>query len=341
MLADYPSSDGWQLFGADVFSSDKLAKQLQKSQIVLCNPPFENFSKRESAEYGRLVKRKQKPAEIFERVLNSAPAIVGFVMPRVFLHGNAYMDLREKVGRIYGEVELVALPGGVFLHSDAESVLVMAYNQNPTENSVHVVGRWVGEGDKDEFLRKGEARIETSYEISRSGSSDAMMIWRDPLSEIWNSLYANPKLGDIAELHRGIEWNIAVSLEENRRSLISASPKRDFELGLDTARGKLAPYKIKSTVYLNTAPSLARGNAYKYPWKDEKVILNAATASRGPWRLIAAPDHEGLVCYQRLHGVWLKTMMPINVLAHQSQVKQKRRLSRAKIGRHLSSWACV
>jgi len=51
MLADYPNPNGWQIIPEDVFASDILDKQLETSQIVLCNPPFEDFTPQEREHY--------------------------------------------------------------------------------------------------------------------------------------------------------------------------------------------------------------------------------------------------------------------------------------------------
>lgn len=47
---------------------------------------------------------------------------------------------------------------------------------------------------------------------------------------VFDYLTSNPKLRDIAEVHRGIEWDI--SLKENRSILISSEPRSGFKKGL-------------------------------------------------------------------------------------------------------------
>lgn len=316
MLADYPNPDGWKLLGDDVFSMQGLGTLIDAANILLCNPPFEDFTSQEKRYYQSHVKFVQKPAEILHRVLENPPHLLGFVLPRTFLHGDRYRSLRDEVARKYKEIELVALPGGVFVHSDAEGAILLAHDPNLTKSaSVRVVTKWVSESGRKNFVDYGQATMKTVNQIKRSPGKKEIEIWHDPLDELWARLDSNPKLGDIVEIHRGIEWSLSLRKSENHKRLISPTPKEGFSKGLETSRGKLEQFIIKDPVYLNTSKKYARGGARKFPWHEPKVIANAATAGRGPWRLTAAPDHEGLVCYQRLHGIWPKTDTAIELIA--------------------------
>ena len=56
-----------------------------------------------------------------------------------------------------------------------------------------------------------------------------------PLLDIWKYLKSSRHFGDIAEFHKGIQWNL--SLEQNRDVLISFEPKSEFKKGLGKVRG--------------------------------------------------------------------------------------------------------
>jgi hypothetical protein len=62
MLADFPWPDGWRLVLTDIFASAQFDSVLRRTDIVLCNPPFEDFSRDERKLYPnrRVV---QKPAD--------------------------------------------------------------------------------------------------------------------------------------------------------------------------------------------------------------------------------------------------------------------------------------
>jgi hypothetical protein len=55
--------------------------------------------------------------------------------------------------------------------------------------------------------------------------------------------------------------------------------------------------------------------AYKLPWDKPKVIANAARKSVDRWLINGVVDEQGLVCYQRFHGIWPKGDLPIEVIA--------------------------
>jgi len=133
------------------------------------------------------------------------------------------------------------------------------------------------------------------------------------LWEIWEYLRENPKLGDVTEIHRGIEWNIP--LKKNVGSLVSSVPRMGFKKGLDKAHGKLECYYAHGFVYLNVEKKFSRTSAHFLPWERPKVIANAQIIGRGPWRVCAFPDREGLVCYHNLTGIWPRDALTIEAIA--------------------------
>lgn len=63
------------------------------------------------------------------------------------------------------------------------------------------------------------------------------------------------------------------------------------------------------------SPQVMLYEAYLLPWHKSKVFVNAARLSRGPWTILAIPDHDGLVCLQRFHALWPRDGLPVEVLA--------------------------
>ncbi|MBW2311913.1 MAG: N-6 DNA methylase, partial [Deltaproteobacteria bacterium] len=82
MLADYPNPDGWHIIDRDIFGSDALEKELKTSRVVLCNPPFEDFTMAERDSYGDRIRNIHKPYEVLSRVLDHPPDMLGFVLPK-------------------------------------------------------------------------------------------------------------------------------------------------------------------------------------------------------------------------------------------------------------------
>lgn len=313
MLADYPNPNGWRILREDIFTGSTLSRELKQAAIVLCNPPFEVFSPEEREAYGNAVQQVQKPAEILRRVLYpEPPAMLGLVLPRSFVSGRAYREFNVRLGSTYAHAELVSLPDGVFTHSDAETVLLLSHGRKRRE-APHCAVRSsvVLEADRGDFLACSTPTM--SRDDVWLGTKPSL--WTSPLEDVWGRLTRFNTLGDVAEVHRGIEFSIPLN-EQNRPSLISEKKHPCFVPGLEKVQGRLQEAFIhQGHAWLNVSPSVMRGNAYKRPWNEPKVIVNGATVSRGTWRLIAVPDGSGLVCYQRLHGVWPGPGWTIEALA--------------------------
>ena len=314
MLADYPNPNGWQIIPEDVFASDILDKQLETSQIVLCNPPFEDFTLQEREHYRDKIQSVHKPYEILNKVLENPPAMFGFVLPKSAIMGERYIDIQDRIARTYEQIETIALPDRVFAFSDQETILVLASKQNKSAKT-NVLTRtfWVRENDRQSLLQMGRLPVGIDKNINRSIHTAPVSLWNVPLSDIWDYLKRYPGFGDIAELHQGIQWNIP--LEKNRDALIALKPKPEFKKGLDKVSGKVEPYFAKHFVYLNMDEKYRRRKAHLFPWDQPKVIANRAIISRGPWRIVGVPDRNGLVCRENFIAIWPKTNITVEVIS--------------------------
>jgi hypothetical protein len=300
VLADFPNHNGWQLYPEDVFESERMTRELTKARIVLANPPFEDFDTQARRRYKEL-DSIHRPAELLTRVLEHAhrDAILGFVLPRQFVDGKGYRCLREKLARRYENLEVVALPDGIFRNADQETALLIA--QQPVRSpstKVRLAFGQVIEKDRERFLRQGS--LSRRAVASRSADELMQRMTLPSFMELWEYLADYPKLGEVAEIHRGVEWQ--PPFDENR--YISDSPKTGFQRGLWKVTNRFAGYVPADTVFLSTIGEHRRRCAFEHPWRLPKVIANAATLSRGMWRIGAFLDVDGLLCSQRFHGIW-------------------------------------
>lgn len=313
-LADYPNPNGWKILSEDIFATDVLDRQMKKSQIVLCNPPFEDFTPEERVQYGTKVRSVHKPYELLRRVLADPPAMFGFVLPKSAIVGDRYRDLQDQIAHLYTKVETVALPDKIFAFSDQETMLVVASELNNSANANTMTRTfWIRDKDRLPLIEEGRLAGEVSRVVSRTPSKKPLRIWNPPLSDLWDYLEGYPRLKDMAEIHRGIEWNIL--LKRNRDVLISNEEKPGFHKGLDKARGKIEPYYLKGLVYLNMDPQYQRTSAHNLPWDKPKVIANSSRLSRGPWRIVGYPDFDGLACYKNFIGLWPRSGMKIETIS--------------------------
>jgi hypothetical protein len=313
-LADYPNPNGWKILSEDIFATDVLDRQLKRGRIVLCNPPFEDFTPDERSRYGQSIESVHKPYEVLRKVLAAPPAMFGFVLPKSSIIGGRYGDLLGRIGRTYKHIETVALPDRIFAFSEQETVLVLASECNDkVQADVLTRTFWIRDNDRVPLIEKGRLPSGATSVISRSASKKALRIWNPPLIDLWDYLEDYPRLKDVAEIHLGIEWNISV--KANRDLLISSHPLAGFRKGLDTAQDKIEPYFAKGIVYLNMEEQYRRRAAHLFPWEKPKVIANSRRMTRGPWQIVGCPDAEELVCRKNLMGIWPTSETPIEVLS--------------------------
>ena len=310
MLADYPNPDGWRLHGGDALMSPLFKQELEKARIVLCNPPFEEFSPDLRAHYGNLTSAV-KPEEILRRVLQNPPRLLGFVLPRVFLTGRSYRESRSLLGNIYSSIELLALPDKVFRHSDAETVLLLASGKNG--ETVHLRTRQVYQRDLGEFYVTHRPSYESEDNVGNASEAFERSMWLPPLREVWRATAQMKRLGQVASVHRGIEYRLL--FREHEQELVSSEERPGFAHGVHKVEDTVEPFVVLKTIFLNVSPKIMRTHSYKLPWNRPKLIVNARRRTRGPWTITASLDRSGLVCYQNFHGVWPSGALSLEVLA--------------------------
>lgn len=312
-LADYPNQDGWQIISQDIFAVKTLEQEMPKAKIVLCNPPFEDFTEEEKKRYNNKIQSFHKPYEVLRRVLEKPPVMLGFVLPKSAIIGSRYTRLKEIITANYSNIETIALPDRIFTFSDQETMILLASQPEiGKESQVSTHTYWIREKDRKPFLESAylpePVKKRTTRTVLQTTHKD---LWNPPLWEIWEYISEYPRIKDIADIRRGIQWNLPIN--ENRELLISSTPKKGFKKGLDSVPGKIESYLTKDYVYLNMDEQYRRRNAHFLPWDDPKVIVNLGIISRGPWRIVGTVDIDGLVCYQSFMGIWPKNDNVVDV----------------------------
>jgi len=308
-LADFPHPGGWNVQPGDVFDEGVLDAPLSRAGVVLCNPPFGEFSAKERKSYN--LTSLHKPAELLHRVLDHLhpSGVLGFVMPRIFVDGRGYKDVRSRLADRFASLDVTVLPDR-FFDADSEIALLIATDPVP-HDACRVVSRKVNDNAHDarEFALKHE--VNADYSVRRGVHEAAKSLSVPALPDLWTFLASYGTLSSVAETHRGIEWNLPLTIkgeETGNRKLLVRDEKPEEEgwmqgIALKTTLTVFEPPKVQ---YLNMQPKYQRGGAYLYDWHKPKAFVNGSARSRGPWRLAAIPDSEGLVSYETQIGVWPK-----------------------------------
>ena len=301
ILADYPNANGWKIEQSDLFADDYLGARVKLANVIVCNPPFESFTPDERARYPEALARSaSKPIAVLDAVLDARPLAIGFVLPEPFIRGQQYAAQRRRLEKMYGEIDLVALPDRTFNASVIRSSLLIA--RSPREQSVHAPVTRLSTGvvrelDRDSFLSAGRLSLRRE-EIRPQGQSGDL--WIEELSELWTYLAEARRFESVAIVHRGIEW------QSDQASAVRNEPAPEFVAGVHSAAAVRAYAFARKPVWLDTRPDRLLYRAIDLPWSEPKLLANAARVSRGPWSLGAAIDCTGLVASQQLFGIWRK-----------------------------------
>lgn len=308
-LADFPNPGGWVIKQADVFDPNVLKPLASRAGVVLCNPPFETFDDDERQDYEW--RSLHKPAEILHRILDDLhpSGVLGFVLPRRFMTSLGYADVRKRLAERFASIELTVLPDRVF-EADAEVVLMIATKPIP-HSTCRVTNRRVRDDAESwqRFESNHAVSSEATAEMTVEDSAKGMHL--PELPNVWRHLIDFPTLGEVAELHRGIEWNKALTKKGNgetghRETLVRWTPAEGYRRGV-APRTKFNVFEQPAMPYLSMRKEDRRTDAYLWAWDRPKAILNKSTRSRGHWRMAAFADSEGVVCYQTYIGVWPKS----------------------------------
>jgi hypothetical protein len=298
ILADYPNANGWHIRSTDLFKPGALEAFLKGTTLVLCNPPFEDFTAEERLDYPEAFSIAPSKAMVaLHAAIDASPEALGFVLPRGLLRQTQYRQLRRRLAAAYNDIELVSLPDRVFEKATYPCALVIATGrrkQQDAERPIHLSAKTVADADRGRFLAEGV--VTDAREMLRPAPDGDL--WIDQLDLLWAYLSDAPRLGNFAEIGRGLQWR-----SQRAGVFDEAGPMR--ESGFYRPIDSLRPFHLMNPVWLSTDPSLSyRLGPLGRPWGKPKVLINNQRASRGPWRLAAAADKGGLWASQQFTGIW-------------------------------------
>ncbi len=296
ILADYPNANGWQIERADLFEDGALEKRIKAADVILCNPPFESFTKPERRKYKEAAQvNGSKAIFALEVALQAKPSALGFVVPRALLVDRNYRELRRQVEAYYREIELVSLPDGVFNVSEADTALLITREPLTTSGQQHVRSSEVFDRDIKSFRLSGTPSRTRDTMRRRPGAEGDL--WLPPLSQLWEYLGSNPGVGSLVQGHWGLRWNGGDQSSRSR-----AKPAAGWSLGILNSID-LCQFKLGEVSYLDTREGEVYG-ALGLPWARPKILANAGRKSRKYWCFAAVVDRSALVASQQFIGLW-------------------------------------
>jgi hypothetical protein len=300
-LADFPNPNGWNVRKGDVFAPHAMTDFLRKSGVVLCNPPFESLSEKDRLRYGATNVRK--PAELLRRVLSDLhpTGVIGFVLPYNAVDGKPYAATRKLLTERFASVELTVLPERSFEDSESDIAILIAKEPIP-HIGTRVTFRRVYDSEEEWEKFRLDQSVSTTYEEQFSPDTARKGLILSDLAEIWTYLSGHRRLGEVAEIHRGVEWRSHITPGLHLRD----TPAHGYMLGVPP-NAKFNAYQVPPLRYLNVDPKEQRRSAWQYDWSRPKAIVPKVRVSRGRWRVVAFADRVGIACHSTFDGVWPKS----------------------------------
>jgi hypothetical protein len=298
-LADIPSPDGWDLKPGDMYASDVLAQEAAKCRVLLSNPPYEAFGegdKRKYKEKGHEVRYK-KAVEMLSRTLPELPSggVFGVLVPQAVLTGPEARGVREVLLRDFELLEICRFPGKVFEFAEMETAIILGRRRSdgfdPRSHRVRL--RSVGEHGLPKFIENYSVEEDLSVSQSRFQSDPRLVLSVPALDELWAHLEGNPRISDIADVGRGIEFKSKEA--RDRVPVVLAHPSLpDYPPGFaGMARATQEIFAAPPLCGLATKVNLIENPRQGMTTGKPQVLVNRNRAARNRWRLKALLDPDG------------------------------------------------
>jgi hypothetical protein len=295
-MADVPNPNGWNILGGDIYRGDVLSKAGKTATILLCNPPFENFSPDEQNVYereGQQLRCFNKAAEMLWRTLPymSHGSVFGVVLPQGFLHKKNLADIRKTIINDFELSQICPLPEGVFTFGRHKSVLLFGRKGRAKRRSNTVLYRYVPKEGLKRFREKYEGRDQYVLQ-SKFVESRAFDVRVRELDDVWDYCERNlPRLSSISEGGQGLIYR--------GRDL----PKRAKTFEVTRFEGAVRGYalfdrdvqlhQLPKEYWMNLSPEVIRRPMWGLPTGTARMLMNYARVGSGPWRIKALIEHTG------------------------------------------------
>jgi len=306
-LADVPNPNGWQLDSVDVYEGEILSRAASKATVLLCNPPFQNFTPEKKASYatkGVTLEFGNKAAEVLARTLPYMPvgSAFGVILPRVFLHNKKLVSLRKYIIENFEIREICLLPENVFASARHISCLILGRKVRENDivtkrNKVRYVR--IPKDNLDEF--KSTYNAETEIVNQAVGKKAPVYDFRLSilLSDVWKYWRGLARLGDIAVVGRGLEYKKVANSTSRDKFKGAVQGFVKFSKTLKDKSGNWKKQDIKLTelpdlYWIDLSDKAIKESRYGKSPGCAQILANYARTGSTPWRIKALIDREGL-----------------------------------------------
>ncbi len=297
-----------------MFVGDILERQARTANVLLANPPFENFRAEAREWYGKrgvTLRYVNKTAEMLGRVLPNLPpgAVVGVVVPQGFLHSKNATEVRRHLIEDFELQEICLFPDKVFTFSDMESAVLIARKQGG-KPVAQVQYRRVREKAMSDFRNDYRATLDLSVEQSTFRTSCDLRI--PDLGAVWDYCRGLRPFQEAAEIGQGFTFK-GKGLPRGTTTF-SDHPFPGAVRGFLSFNEDIALHELPREVWLNLSEQAVLRPRHGTTTGVAQVLLNEAPSSRGAWRLKALIDSTGHPVTGRFNVVRPRIPQPIEFL---------------------------
>lgn len=295
-LADVPNPNGWDLRQGDIFRSEWPPAAGPEADIVLMNPPFEDFGPEERERYAANaagVRYVNKAAEVVARVLPrlNPGGVFGLVVPQGLLHGKNEEPLRRLLCREFELREITQFTDGLFSFSDAETAILLGRRHPALSATVHV--GWVtGKAGIDRFRERQALSDVQPCPQQRLADAAGCELRIPRLDDVWRELECLPRLREWVKGGKGFEHLAKGNLPPGAQA-VADRPFPGAVCGFTNVDHDLMLHGLPRERWVSLDPTHLRRPLHGTMTGQPQVLLNYARVDRGPWRLKAVVDPQG------------------------------------------------
>ncbi len=292
-LADVPNANGWDLDCLNMYEGDELESRISEADIVLANPPFEDFSSSERPK-GSLV---NKAAEVVRQTTLHLPrgGIFGFVLPQTFLGSKEGIETRRRLLNECEVTEMTLFADKVFEFGEPESVIILGHKPlKPNAGRALITYQRVRERQIPIFKSCYEPSSSECVPSSIFSNAPGLECEVPSVRQVWDKLRANPQLQVVASIGQGMIHKGADDPTLPKGAIrYSDKPFKGGVPGFLGWKETQMTHQLPQVAWLNLTKEVIRRPVSGTLVGREQVLLNHSPVSRGEWRLKALLDEKG------------------------------------------------
>ncbi|MCK5581909.1 MAG: SAM-dependent DNA methyltransferase [Candidatus Omnitrophica bacterium] len=302
-LADIPNKDGWKLLDADIYNGDMLKDAAQGANILLCNPPFENFSPDDKQKYHDL-KTGNKAAEVLDRTLRYMPdgSVFGVILQQGFLDKKNLTELRKYILDNFELRKICNLPDNVFAKAGHPSTVLLGRKVKSNKKiSYLTISKTALEAFTDSYQAKEESFSKDFFYKAENCSLKVI-----ELREIWDYCREYPKFQESAIIGRGIEYKDFDSSVKKNKFPGAVKGYASFEKttgGANPKKVDLSITELPDLFWMSLKEDDIQNPRYGKQCGFPQIITSYLRTSRGVWRIKGLLELDGLPLSNKLISI--------------------------------------